>query len=731
MSDSAIERCLELCRQARELQGAALGDALDDLSLQLTRLSETSRSSKPDGINNHARRIVEQLQEPIFSLDMDGYLTAWNTGAQQLFGYLPEEAIGQHILFLYDQDGGEADNEIPELFLETGTSFIEVRRRKKSGEVFRADLSLSILRDHDNVPVGILAQLSKIGERLSAADKLRLHARIVEDSDQGILIVDTDERIVSVNSAFTKITGYLPHEAIGQTTDLLRSGVHDANFRAQVLAAMHGAGPWQGEIIGKRKNGELFPQSVSISVVRNDEGVVTHAFSIFSDVSVLRASEEHMQHQVNYDGLTDLPNRAFFNKLVKQALATARRNNDCAAFLSINLNRITAINDTLGQSVGDELLRQVAKRFKSVLRDEDLLARVGGNEFVAALLSIQKHEHSGIVAQKLLAVLAEPFDIESHIVYLGANIGISSFPEDGQDTTTLLRFADVAMKRVQADNSTGCLFYSPEMNQRANEQWQLEGNLRLALAGRHFLLHYQPKVSLRSGHIVGSEALIRWPHATLGWVSPGKFIPVAEETGLILEIGSWVLEEACRQIKEWMDDGVDMPPVAINLSARQFDIDLPARIQAALDRHGVAPERLKLEITESLLVDGTKNVVPIMNQLVAMGLALAMDDFGTGYSSLAYLKRFPITTLKIDRTFVEGVPDDENDSAIAKAIVTMGQQLRQELVAEGVETVQQMAFLRDLGCDQMQGFLFSPAVSAAEFKRMVLAGTRIDLSQMP
>ena len=731
MFESAIERCLELCRLARVLQGAALGDALDDLSEQLIRLSETSRTSGSDGAQANENRIVGQLQEPIFSLDMNGYLTTWNMGAQHLFGYLPEEVIGQHILFLYDQDGGEVDNEIHELFLETGTSFIEVRRRKKSGEVFRADLSLSTLRDHDNVPVRIVAQLSKIGERLSAADKLRLHARIVEDSDQGILIIDTDERIVSVNAAFTKITGYLPHEAIGQTPDLLRSGVHDANFRAHVLAAMHGAGPWQGEIVGKRKNGELFPQSVSVSVVRNDEGVVTHAFSIFSDVSVLRASEEHMQHQVNYDALTDLPNRAFFNKLVKHALATAQRNNDCAAFLAINLNRITTISDTLGQSVGDELLRQVAKRFKSVLRDEDLLTRVGGNEFVAALLSIQKHEHGGIVSQKLLAALAEPFNIESNIVHLGACIGISLFPGDGQDATTLLRFADVAMKRVQSENTTGCLFYSPEMNQRANEQWQLEGHLRLALAGRHFRLHYQPKVSLRSGQIVGSEALIRWPHATLGWISPGKFIPVAEETGLILEIGSWVLEEACKQLREWMEEGIEMPPVAINLSARQFDIDLPARIQAALDRHGVPPERLKLEITESLLVDGTKNVVPIMNQLVAMGLALAIDDFGTGYSSLAYLKRFPITTLKIDRTFVVGVPDDHNDCAIAQAIVTMGQQLRQELVAEGVETVQQMAFLRDLGCEQMQGFLFSPAVSAADFKRMVLAGTRLDLSQVP
>ena len=309
----------------------------------------------------------------------------------------------------------------------------------------------------------------------------------------------------------------------------------------------------------------------------------------------------------------------------------------------------------------------------------------------------------------------------------GASIGISVFPEDGLDTASLLRFSDVAMKRVQANGESGYLFYGPEMNQRAKEQWQLEGELRIALAGQHLMLHYQPKVSLRTGRIVGAEALIRWPHPALGMVSPGKFIPVAEETGLILEIGSWVLEESCRQIRAWMDVGIEMPPVAVNLSARQFDRLLPQRIQAVLDRHGVSPNRLKLEITESLLVDGSKNVVSIMNELVAMGLALAMDDFGTGYSSLSYLKRFPITTLKIDRSFVIGVPDDKNDCAIAQAIVTMGQQLRQEIVAEGIETIQQMSFLRDLGCDQLQGFLFSPAVTPKEFERMVREDVRLRL----
>jgi len=346
---------------------------------------------------------------------------------------------------------------------------------------------------------------------------------------------------------------------------------------------------------------------------------------------------------------------------------------------------------------------------------------------VVALISMQRREHSGIVAQKLLAALKPGFTIESIVLHVGASIGVSVFPEDGMDTVTLLQFADVAVKRLKADGESGYLFYSPEMNQRAKERWQLEGELRQALAAHQLLLHYQPKVSLRNGRIVGAEALIRWNHPERGMISPSFFVPMAEETGLILDIGDWVLEEACRQIKAWRNTGVDVPVVSVNISARQFDQMLPARVGATLDRHQLPAACLQLEITESLLVRGTDSVVQIMNDLVAMGLALSMDDFGTGYSGLAYLKRFPITVLKIDRSFVEGIPSDDNDCAIARAIVTMAQQLRQEIVAEGVETKPQMHFLRALGCDQMQGFLFSPAVVADELARMLRQDVRLNL----
>ncbi|MFZ2853656.1 MAG: EAL domain-containing protein [Rhodocyclaceae bacterium] len=726
MPEQQIRQCLQLCRQAHGLQGDALSDALIALEQRLQRLAADLPPLQKNA--PQAAAPLENQQRPVITMDMAGYLTGWNSGAQHLFGYAPEEAIGQHVLFLYAEEEANDDGGLPEFFLEQGDSLLEVRRRKKSGEVFRASLSLTQMLDDDGEATGLIAHIAEITDRLSAEDKLRLHARIIEDSDQGILITDAGEQIVSVNSAFSRITGYSTIEAIGKTPDLLRSGAHNSEFRAQVRAAMQGAGAWQGEIIGKRKNGELFPQSVSISVVRDNEGKITHAFSIFSDISVLRAAEERMQRLVNYDSLTGLPNRTLFYQLVGQALIkTARRSNDYGALLVIDLNRFNSINDTLGHEVGDELLRQVGQRFRLTLRDDDVLARGSGDEFVAALLDIRKREHAGFVAQKLLSALDEPFIIESHALHVGASIGISVYPEDGDNAATLLRFAEVAMKRMQESGDAGYLFYRPEMNLRAKEQWRLEGELRHALGAQELLLHYQPKVSLRSGRIVGAEALIRWLHPEHGMIPPGKFIPVAEETGLILDLGTWVLEEACRQLGEWIANGLDILPIAVNLSARQFDTQLPQRLQAVVERYAIPPELLKLEITESLLVRGPETVIPIMNELAAMGFSLALDDFGTGYSSLAYLKKFPISTLKIDRSFVIGVPNDENDCAIAQAIVTMAKQLRQEIVAEGVETTEQMAFLRDLGCDQLQGYLFSPPVAAQQFEAMIREGKRLPL----
>jgi diguanylate cyclase (GGDEF)-like protein len=488
---------------------------------------------------------------------------------------------------------------------------------------------------------------------------------------------------------------------------------------------MQGAGPWRGEIIGKRKNGELFPQSVTISAVRDDAGNISHTFSLFSDISVHKDAEARMQRIVNYDNLTGLPNLGLLTQLLEQAMTEARRSNEHGALLVIELSRLGAISDTLGYETGNALLVEIGRVFRQVLRDEDILARLDGGKFAAALPQIEKREHAAIVAQKLMTALSVPIQVGPHSLQVSAHIGIAVWPEDAQDAPGLVRGAETAMARAAQTPDPALLFYSEEMNQRAKEHLRIESELRQALANDELMLYYQPKVSLRSGRIVGAEALLRWRHPVRGLVSPGVFIPVAEETGLILELGHWVLDEACRQIGAWKDANLMMPPVAVNLSARQFDEGLPQRVAEVMLRHGVQAEHLMLEITESLLVRGADKVAVIMNQLVAMGVALALDDFGTGYSSLAYLKKFPISTLKIDRAFVVGLPYEENDCAIARAIVTMAQQLRQEIVAEGVETAEQMAFLRDLGCDQLQGYLFSQPVPAADFERMLREGKRL------
>lgn len=707
MKPDVLQRSLAMLRLARGLAGSDQADALDRLDAML------------------AQAIGHDGSEAMIELDPEGYLTAWNSGAEALFGYSSLEAIGQHILFLYAEDDEALS--IGELFLEEGSATREARRRTRSGDLIWVRLALSLLRDATGNVIGTRVYVAPLSAPLTEQDKIHLHARIFEDSDQGVLITDALERIVSINSSFTRITGYTPAESIGQTPDLLRSGVHDAEFRAKVRAAMQGEGPWRGEIIGKRKNGDLFPQSVTISVVRNSAGEITHSFSLFSDISVHKDAEARMQRLANYDTLTGLPNRSLFSHLVTQALTAARHEELYGALMVIELTRIAHISDTLGHEVAGELISEVGRLFRAVLRDPDIFARFDGSKFAIALTHVEKREHAGIVAQKLLAVLAAPIPIAGHALQISAHVGIAVYPEDSLDTASLVRFADVAMAKA-AEAGGGFLFYHDEMDQRAKEQLRMESELRSALAAGQLELHYQPKVSLRSGRIVGAEALIRWRHPERGMIPPGVFIPLAEETGLIFEIGSWVLEEACRQVRAWIDAGLSMPPIAVNLSARQFDRRLPARVQAVLERHQVEPSAIMLEITESLLVGGADNVIAIMNDLVAMGLALALDDFGTGYSSLAYLKKFPISTLKIDRSFVIGLPSEENDCAIARAIVTMAQQLRQEIVAEGVETVEQMAFLRDLGCDQLQGWLFSPAVTANDFARMQQEARRLNVS---
>ncbi|MHB1360003.1 MAG: putative bifunctional diguanylate cyclase/phosphodiesterase [Rhodocyclaceae bacterium] len=668
-------------------------------------------------------QILDQIHESVITMDLDGYITGWNRGAEQLFGYGRDEAVGQHILFLYaDPDAGDDSEGFRDTFLEQGGREMEVRRRRKSGEIFWASLQLSLLKDASGQPSGLIGYLSDITARIEAEKTMRLQARIFENSEESILITDIDRRILSVNPAFCKITGYAENEVLGQPQEFLRSAKHPTSFYADIWAHVDREGNWQGEVWARRKNGEDFPGWASISLVRNRDGQISHYFSMFTDITERKRAEERIHYLAYYDDLTGLPNRSLLNKLIDQALVEARRNRLHGAILFVDLNRFKPINDTLGHDVGDRLLKQVAERLRDAVRAEDVVARMGGDEFVVGLFDITRREHAAVVAQKLLAALDPPFWVEEHELKAGAAIGISIYPRDGFDTESLLRMADIAMYRAKQSGQDSYAFYSHEMNRRALDRLKIESGLRRGIDRNELFLHYQPKVDIQSGRIVGAEALVRWNHPERGLVSPGDFIPVAEESGLIVRLSAWVLDAALRQAHDWHAAGCAPLKVAVNLSARDFSPGLAARVAALLTSHGVPPGWLELEITEGMLTHGNREVITLMDEVAALGVSLSLDDFGTGYSSLSYLKRFPIDTLKIDRSFVTGIPDDGNDCAIAGAIVSMAQRLGHRVIAEGVETAEQLAFLKSLGCQEMQGYFFSAPVAAEEFTAMLKAG---------
>jgi diguanylate cyclase (GGDEF)-like protein len=461
------------------------------------------------------------------------------------------------------------------------------------------------------------------------------------------------------------------------------------------------------------------PTWSNISAVKNQQGQVTHYFSTFSDISDHMAAEERIRQLAFYDSLTGLPNRATFYSLIKQTLILARRDDIAGGVMFIDLDRFKYINDTLGHGAGDELIRRVSARLKTCLRSSDVVARLGGDEFVVGLFDVKVQEDAALVAQKMLATFATPFLIEGHDISISASIGISVYPNDGMEVDDLIKFADIAMYRAKERGRNTYLFYSNDMNVRSIDKLQMESNLRRAIDRNELLLHYQPQADIHTGEMTGAEVLIRWQHPERGMVSPGQFIPIAEETGLIVRIGDWVLEQAVAQNKDWQDRGLPILKLAVNLAAQQFHPTLADDVAAILEEHHLAHEFLELEITESMVMHNPDQVVEMLKSMESMGIKTSLDDFGTGYSSLSYLKRFPIYKLKVDQSFVRGLPGDEDDAAITRAIIGMGKSLGLRVIAEGVETQEQLEFLRAEGCDEIQGYLFSKPIPAADFEQLL------------
>lgn len=598
--------------------------------------------------------------------------------------------------------------------LREGSLFFEWECQRLDGRAFTADVLLTRMEVEDEV--FLQTTVRDITERNKSEQRLRLAAEALANIDEGILITDVNSAIVFANKAFTSVSGYELDEVIGRSPAFLQSGRHDADFYKNMWRQLLATGHWHGEVWDKRKNGEVYPIQLTLSTMRDKDGKVTHYVSVLNDISSSKRYEAQLERQAHYDALTNLPNRVLFRIRLEAALARARRVKSTMALFFLDLDRFKTINDTLGHGVGDTLLQQVGLRLSENIRESDTVARLGGDEFALLLDLLKSSSDAAAVAQKLLDALATVFLIEGNELFISASIGISCFPDDGAEIDTLFKHADTAMYQAKAQGRNAYRYFSlSDINARAMEALQLGNELRHAIERNELYLEYQPRVELRTGAIRGMEALARWRHPTRGMVPPATFIPIAEQSGQMEKLGDWVLQEACRQIRSWQEQGLEPQRVAVNLSALQFaHTDLPSRIAAILAEYVVDPSMLELEVTESVIMVDADSARKMLAELKSMGLLIAIDDFGTGYSSLSYLKRFPISYLKIDQSFVKGICSDIEDAAITRVIIALAKSLGLKLIAEGVETECQRNFLEREGCDEAQGFLFSHSLPSAE-----------------
>ncbi len=565
----------------------------------------------------------------------------------------------------------------------------------------------------------IVAIYDDITERKQAEEQLRLAARVFESSAEGIVITDLNGHILSVNEAFSAITGYPLEEIVGQNPRILKSGKHDPAFYRDMWRVILKDGHWQGEVWNRRKNGEVYPEWMNIGSVKDEHGQISHFVGTFTDITQRKAAEERIHFLAHHDALTGLPNRVLLQDRISQSVAICQHQGGKAGLLLIDLDRFKNINESLNHAFGDQLLQEVAQRLEGCARRVDTVARSGGDEFVVLLTEVRDIAEIAAAANNILITLSQPFTLDGHEINITSSIGISVYPDDGDNAQHLLKNADVAMYRAKDMGRNNYQFYTQDMNARTFETLVLENSLRHALKRDDFVLHYQPQIDIASGVMVGVEALLRMRHPELGLVPPGTFIPIAEETGLIVPIGIWVINEACRQGRLWRDAGLTELRIAVNLSAKQFlQPGLLDIVEKALADSGLPPQQLELELTESILMRDSEVIIDTLRRFKKMGVQLSIDDFGTGFSSLSYLKRFDLDRLKIDQSFVRDITSDPDDLAIARAVIALGHSLGLKVIAEGVESGEQLELLRTNGCDEIQGYYFSRPQPASEIPRL-------------
>jgi diguanylate cyclase (GGDEF)-like protein/PAS domain S-box-containing protein len=705
------------------ITGAAFWRVLRDISRR-GQAEKTLQDSE-----EQYRTLISSVQDyAIFKLDPLGQVVTWNVGAKRIKGYSAEEIIGQDFSCFFTAGDIKRGKPMEMLRLAAANGRYEEQglRVRQGGLQFLASVTLTALHDAS----GTLQGFSDITRDLSESIESAKYRGLLEAAPDAMLVVNQSGEIVLLNRQAEKHFGYHREELIGQkVTNIIPHGFEErfiANglrSAEDVLAQQFDIG---AELTGRRKDGSEFPAELMLSPLESVEGMVTAAIR---DISARKESEARrifagqMAYSAQHDILTGLPNRLLLGDRIGQAIALSQRHEMKVAVLFLDLDGFKHVNDSLGHSIGDKLLQSVAKRLGDCVRASDTVSRLGGDEFIVLLSEVQQAEDAAISARRILAAVAAVHLIGRHNLHITTSIGVSVYPEDGADAETLVKNADTAMYQAKDNGRQGYQFFKPAMNVRAVERQFIAQGLRHALDRREFALHYQPKIDLKTGEINGAEALIRWTHPTRGPIFPPKFITIAEECGLILPIGAWVLREACNQARAWADAGLPAITMAVNVSVKELrDEKFLEGVLAILRETGMDPRYLELELSESALAKRVESTATILQNLRARGVKVAVDDFGTGYSSLSYLRNFPVDALKIDQSFVRQISTADDDTTIVKAVIGMARTLKLRVIAEGVETREEVAFLRAYQCEEAQGYYFSPPVLPQQFAKLLRTG---------
>jgi diguanylate cyclase (GGDEF)-like protein/PAS domain S-box-containing protein len=709
--------------------------------------------------------LFNNLSEAIIIINQKGIIDDVNPAVSLLFGYEKDDLVNHNIKMLMPSPFREEHDSYLKNYMESGKSKIigqgrEVQGLHKNGHIIPLILSVSKFFVKDKIFFlgsvrDISAQKESLNEILNAhaemeervenrtkelsitnnvlqgiikeRDKqnrdLRLYSKVFNSASEAIMVTDKNQKIIDVNPAFSNITGYSREEIIGSKPSRFASGMHDSDFFKEMWSTLQVTGSWHGEIWDKRKDGKNYPKQLSINAVHEDSGELSQYVAVFSDITILKDTEKRLESLAYSDPLTALNNRTMFQFLLNMTYETAFREANQFALLFIDLDQFKQVNDTLGHSKGDQLLIEVADRIKKCTRKSDIVSRIGGDEFTVILPNLHSNEAAALIAQKIIKSVANPVQLGNDTVHVGASIGISIYPQDGSNMEILSKHADIAMYHVKESGRNGYQYFDHSMFEQSQKRIAMEDALRKALEQDQFELYYQPKISIKSGEITGVEALIRWNDPEKGLIPPFEFIPLAESSGLIIPMGEWIIRQACKQLKQWSkthtDESTAHYRLAINLSPLQFrQENLTDVVKDIMQQEGVT-DRLDIEVTESMLLHDMDTVIKTLTIFKEMRVGIALDDFGTGFSSLSNLKRLPIQYLKVDRSFIKDIQENNDDAAIVSAIVSMGHQLGLKVIAEGIENKKQLEFMQKLHCDEAQGYLYTQPLPTNKFSEFV------------